>query len=129
LFFAKLAYCKEEEEGEEDDYEPFQNQYIQVLNDENFEQITNICKFYIYSTANLNGSDTWFIFFTKNDNASKIIEEELQTLVNHTRLYHVKVGMVYIDDSPNTMFRFHLNKQHFSLALFKSKIGGFSSNS
>ena len=46
-----FAYCSEEDD-EDEDYEPVQSQFIQVLNDENFEEITHMCKFKFVKDSN-----------------------------------------------------------------------------
>jgi len=102
------------DEEDDEDYEPVKKQKIHVLTDANFEEVTQV--------SNLNGSDTWFVFFTNEDEQANIIQEEVETLVEHTRLYHVQVGKVVIKDNPNTVYRLGLANKRFSLVLFKSKL-------
>ena len=78
--------------------------------------------------ASLNGSETWLVFFDKGNEASQIILEEIKTLVDHTNLYHAKVGRVKIDESPNTVFRLGLSKHKFSIVLFRARLGKLISN-
>lgn len=104
---------------DEEDYEPVLQQIFE-LNDDNFEEITNM--------TSLRGSDTWFVLFHRDDEASKIVLEELQKLVTKKRLYHVKVGVMNFngpDATANTEFRFNLNNvKSFELILFKAaKVG------
>ena len=71
----------------------------------------------------MNTSESWFIFFDNKDASSDIIREEVEKLVEKSRLGSVKVGMVDMRNSPNTVHRFNVNPSYFSIIYFKASKG------
>ena len=118
LFLIIAIKCNDnvtQDDYDDEDYQPI-TYHIRELNDENFEEITHITK--------LKGSETWFILFHRNDEASKICIEQLEKLLEEKKLYHVNIGAVNFNDeipSPNTEYRFGLTPmKSYRLILFKS---------
>ena len=64
----------------------------------------------------------WLVLFDTEDEKTKIIEEELNTLITYINLKTVKIGRIIVKQTPNTLFRLGISSRTFSLVFFKNNI-------